>query len=62
MSILQQNHSEIVSNIINSLHEQNIIEGILVDVIQNELVVNREACYCKRSRTRSRKRCNYKIL
>ena len=27
---LQQNYSEIVSNIINSLHEQNIIEGILI--------------------------------
>lgn len=37
---LQQNYSEIVSHIINSLHQQNIIEGILLDVIQNELVVN----------------------
>lgn len=44
---LKQNHSEIVSNIINSLHEQNIIEGILLNVIQNELVVNKELVIAK---------------
>lgn len=44
---LQNNYSEIVSNIINSLHEQNIIEGILLNVIQNELVVNEEIVIVK---------------
>lgn len=36
----QQNHSEIISNIMNRLHEQKIIEGVLFDVIQNELAVS----------------------
>lgn len=44
---LQQNHSEIVSNIMNSLQEQNITEGILIDVIQNGLVVNEEFIIAK---------------
>ena len=44
---LKQNHSETVSHIINSLHEQNIIEGILVDVLQNELVVKEELVIAK---------------
>ena len=39
---LQQNYSEIVSQIMNSLHEQNIIEGILLNVIQNDLKANEE--------------------
>ena len=44
---LQQNYSEIVSKIMNSLQEQNILEGILVDVIQNGLVVNEELIIAK---------------
>ena len=44
---LKQNHSETLSYIINSLHEQNIIEGILVDVLQNELVVKEELVIAK---------------
>ena len=40
MSIFKKITSEIVSNIMNSLREQNIIEGVLIDVIQNELVIN----------------------
>lgn len=39
---LQQNYSEIVSQIMNSIHEQNINSGVLINVIQNELVANEE--------------------
>ena len=44
---LQQNYSEIASNIINSLHEQNIIEGILIDVIQNKLMIHENILIAK---------------
>lgn len=39
---LQQNYPEIVSQIMKSIQEQNITEGILLNIIQNDLKANEE--------------------
>lgn len=44
---LQQHYSEIVSDIFNHLNQEKITEGILIHVIQNELVVNESIMIAK---------------